>query len=875
MLALAVAAQTLADDPLAPPKPAPPPAPASALKLETPPAAPAEETAGAGRAGANLLGQTDTAKGEARRNENVQINLVDTNAARELNVRVGATATIIEEFRPDRGYFSAEYGNAARPAPHAQAQSGAGLHGNVFWSHNNSVFSARSFFQAGPVQPARQNQYGGQVGVPPWKRAFLQASGSRDNHQGNVNGNVLIPLPEERIPLATDPAARAAVERLIGAYPDVPPNRPDVAARALNANSLQLIKTDTAAGQLTQKPGDRDAAIFRYSFTGQRVDAFQFTKGQNPDTANKNHAARATWNRTWSPFTITDVSMGFDRQGSLLLPARDAVGPVYLNGLQMLGPHSSIPLDRAINQFRYNVSVQHRRGAHAYTAGAGVVRQQYTGEEPDGARPAWQFRDDFGRDMITNLRLGTPSNVSQMFGNVYRAFRNWEWQVFAGDRWALHNRLTLNYGVRWEPWTRPVDAAGLSNLPFGSDWNNAGGHFGFAYRLPAGVVHGGFAAMHGQLFPATYGQDRINAPHVINISVQAPDIANPFQNLTPADFSPTGRSSRYEISPDLAAPYSYQYNLSWENQLAGGWKLQVGYVGSRSHKLYQTYNLNRARPVDGIPFTTATINQRRPDQSLFSRFYTLNGSRAYYDAGRVTLLVPRWRGATVSASYWLSKAIDQGSDYTVTGGGQEKWGQAGQNEAGVQRDQRGLSNFDQPHALLLQAAWDTGRGGRGPRARWYRNWNITTVFLLKSGTPFTVDSGSDGPGFGNVDGANGDRPNVVDPAVLGRIVGDPDTSEALLPRSAFAFIRAPQQMAGNLARNTFRKGKIANTNAAISRTWALAAEWTMTLRAEAINLTNTPQFAEPGRSLTSPNFGQITNTLNDGRTFRFLLRLGF
>ena len=28
-------------------------------------------------------------------------------------------------------------------------------------------------------------------------------------------------------------------------------------------------------------------------------------------------------------------------------------------------------------------------------------------------------------------------------------------------------------------------------------------------------------------------------------------------------------------------------------------------------------------------------------------------------------------------------------------------------------------------------------------------------------------------------------------------------------------------------------------------------------------------------SLTSANFGQITNTLNDGRTFRFLLRLGF
>jgi hypothetical protein len=147
--------------------------------------------------------------------------------------------------------------------------------------------------------------------------------------------------------------------------------------------------------------------------------------------------------------------------------------------------------------------------------------------------------------------------------------------------------------------------------------------------------------------------------------------------------------------------------------------------------------------------------------------------------------------------------------------------------------------------------------------------------LLKSGTPFTVDAGSDGPGFGNVDGSEGDRPNVVDPSVLGRTIGNPDTSVRLLPRSAFRFIRAPLEMAGNLGRNTFRKGKIANLNASLGRTWTLPQDWNMTIRAEAINLSNTPQFAEPGLSLTAPNFGQITNTLNDGRTFRFLLRLGF
>jgi hypothetical protein len=61
----------------------------------------------------------------------------------------------------------------------------------------------------------------------------------------------------------------------------------------------------------------------------------------------------------------------------------------------------------------------------------------------------------------------------------------------------------------------------------------------------------------------------------------------------------------------------------------------------------------------------------------------------------------------------------------------------------------------------------------------------------------------------------------------------------------------------------------------LARTWTLARELQMTLRAESINLTNTPQFAEPGSSLAAPNFGQINNTLNDGRAFRFLLRLVF
>jgi hypothetical protein len=382
--------------------------------------------------------------------------------------------------------------------------------------------------------------------------------------------------------------------------------------------------------------------------------------------------------------------------------------------------------------------------------------------------------------------------------------------------------------------------------------------------------------MFGQIFPATYGQDRLNPPYNVRLNVQTPDLANPLANLTPRDLDPAfARAMYFELSPDLATPYSYLYNFSWETEVRPGWRLQMGYLGSRAHKILRTYTFNRARVVPGVPHTTATVNTRRPNQSLFEHFRTANDSLAYYDAARISLTVPNWRGLTFSTSYWFSKSIDLGSDYTNTGGGNDRFGGSGQTELYATEDLKALSNFDQPHSFLLQASYDTGRKTSGFLQRLYSNWNVSGVFLLKSGTPFSVDSGADGPGFGNVDGTNGDRPMLVDPSVLGRIVGNPDTSRQLLPKSAFRFISAPGELAGNLGKNVFRKGKIANFNFGLSRTWTLPNDLHLTFRAESINFSNTPQFAEPGRSLTLPNFGQITNTLNDGRTFRFLLRINF
>ena len=202
---------------------------------------------------------------------------------------------------------------------------------------------------------------------------------------------------------------------------------------------------------------------------------------------------------------------------------------------------------------------------------------------------------------------------------------------------------------------------------------------------------------------------------------------------------------------------------------------------------------------------------------------------------------------------------------------------AGQSEFDSHRDLKGLSDFDQPHAFLARFAYETPAwstqpplvrahsgpveplGGGSAQGRHARSW-CSPVRIRRASETWTEP-----PGTGRISST---------PSILGRTIGSPDTSQALLPKSAFSFI-SPGELAGNLGRNVFRKGGIYNVNAAIAKRFAVFHEKTLQLRAESINLFNTAQFAAPGSNLTNPEFGMITSTLNDGRTFRFLVSFDF
>jgi hypothetical protein len=240
----------------------------------------------------------------------------------------------------------------------------------------------------------------------------------------------------------------------------------------------------------------------------------------------------------------------------------------------------------------------------------------------------------------------------------------------------------------------------------------------------------------------------------------------------------------------------------------------------------------------------------------------------------VNLQAQRWRGFLWGLSYTFGKALDTGADYASTAANNDMTKFRPQSQFNSYNDRKGLSNFDSTHSMMVTWSYNLPRSA-APHAmrRLLGDWQITGAALYRTGTPFPVQTGSDGPGFGNVDGSGSDRPNILDTSILGATIGNPDTAPLILSRDKFAYLRSGQ-VAGNLGRDVFRKGGIANWNASIGRQFHLgaASERAITLRAEVFNLTNHPQFDAPRYELTNSSFGRITNTLNDDRIIQLSLR---
>ena len=818
----------------------------------------------------------------SRRNENVAVYQIDTDALKELDKRVGVRLNPVSDVPVELNFYSVEFGRPPNGVVVSEVAAPiAGWGGQLFAFHQNSVLNARSFFQVGEVQPSRLNNYGMLLGGPvPVLGDFTFEFGQR-KVRGMVNGNVLVPLASERTPLTTDPELAEVVQSFLDAYPDELPNRPDFDRRALNTNSPQNIDGTLASIRWDRNFGDQHQVSIFDSITRQNVDAFQLVAGQNPDTEIRGHRFDATYRRLWSPSTILESGFRFDSTKSVLEPEENAVGPRVRFGFQIeeLGPESMFPIDRTLETFSGGLllSKELSGGDHTLTLGGDLTRVRLDGLESYNLRGYFQFTNNFGRSAIENFRYGTPSKYEVTIGDVIRHFRNWRATVFFGDRWQLTDRFQLYYGLRYELETAPTERDGLDAIPYGCDCNNFSPRLALAYRLGSDwVARASYSLSYGQIYPVTYQQIRNNAPRVKQFQVQNPSLLDPLAAIDLDD--PDVRTSPLVISPDVVAPYSHQYNLLFEGHFGPTYSLSFGYVGSRSVKLFNSFATNRGEIFTDIPLTPETVDLRRADPRYTEVLNIVNGGNGYLNGFQINFQGRYLRGLSWRGSYTFSKSIDQGPDYASTAANKELYGGRNQWERESFSDKKGLSNFDSPHALVVSFAYDlpTSPFESSLAKAILNGWQISGAGLLKTGTPFTLYVGSDSPGFGNVDGSPSERPNIVDDSILGRTVAHPDTAPLILSRDRFAYIETGTPR-GNLGRNTFRKAPIRNLNIALTKNWRWVSRRSFDLmfRVEAYNVTNTPQFDEPHRNLSSPAFGTITNTMNDGRILQLGLRLGF
>jgi hypothetical protein len=178
------------------------------------------------------------------------------------------------------------------------------------------------------------------------------------------------------------------------------------------------------------------------------------------------------------------------------------------------------------------------------------------------------------------------------------------------------------------------------------------------------------------------------------------------------------------------------------------------------------------------------------------------------------------------------------------------------------------------------------------------DWEFAPLIHIQSGIPFTVTSGQDN----SLTDVGNDRPNLVagvNPYAEVKFHKLPGAANRqYLNPAAFQQVTAGCSSVngcpyvgtyGNIGRNSFRGPSALQFDAQISRIFAIHENWTTTLRLEAFNVLNHPDFQPPSSSttgslpantggaatLTSSTFGQVSATFNQARIFQGSVKINF
>jgi hypothetical protein len=427
--------------------------------------------------------------------------------------------------------------------------------------------------------------------------------------------------------------------------------------------------------------------------------------------------------------------------------------------------------------------------------------------------------------LVTSVQAGQASSIVETFS------------AFAQDTWQIGSQANLTYGVRWEMTPPPAQRSAQPLMPVG----------GLLTSVPvsAGVPVG--TAQAEPMWPTRYTQfaPRLGAAYrltpdgafVLRAGVgvfydlgfsSATDAVNgaPFnswQGLQQAFAAPTLlRTLRYGFAPNLRLPFSVEWNVALEHQFAGSHAATLSYIGSTGHRL-----LRREAYL-------------QPNTEFTELVLATNHGSSDYEALQAQYRRRLARGLRGVATYTWAHSIDNGS-----------WDSSlmliypGSTAA---RD-RGSSSFDVRHAATAAMVYEL------PGAA-LRGWSVAGIFRTRTGFPIDILSAGNTFGLG-FDNAN--RPDLAANVPIWL-----DDSQApggrRLNRDAFRLPSGAVQ--GTLGRNAIEGFGMYQLDLALRKNLVLVGERSLQVRAEAFNLTNHANFADPVRLLSNGLFGEPVSLLN-------------
>ena len=693
----------------------------------------------------------------------------------------------IGEFQMLTNTYGAQFGGNGA-VMNAVTKSGSNaFHGSLYEFLRNSDMDARNFTDPSTVPEYRRNQFGGTIGGPIKKdRAFFFFNYEGIRFVQGFSQTVTVPLA--RASTSTNPATAAAINAVLALYPQPAFN----INTAAGTGQATVVKNQTAhenyfLGRVDYNVSTKDSISARYFIDLQHA-VYPFTGalvGLWPELdAGTNQFFNLEDRHIFSPSVINIVRASFSRTN--VFAAAGATHPALqlfpgagrpdatltIPGLTGLGTGAASPEPAGQVQNRYSEGddVAWTRGAHSLRFGASVDRVQSATLWPFQGQSSWSF---------SSIALFLAGNANTLTGvttapNNYpiRDFRELDFVFYAQDDWKLSPKLTMNFGLRYEPTTNPVELrnnlysitnyltdTSFTNVPHvmitNPSWKNFDPRVGFAYDLFADhktSIRGGFGIFHEVLYAGVWAIGFINSPpwNILTQASPAGQNVVPFQNpsigggaapFTLGTAAPPLPSISIGYAYQLSkTPYMMQYNLNIQREILQGTVLSVGYVGSRGVNLITGSEQN---PVpytvdsNGVyHFTRNPAGSGRINPALAGFSLGVNGTNSRYDSLQAALNRRLTQNLQAQVSYTYSKCLGTG-DATL--------GSLSANAPTLYSNphawgaDRSVCGYNVTQALRLNSLFAFPFHGN----RLIEGWQLSGILTASTGLPFNVTDGVD------------------------------------------------------------------------------------------------------------------------------------